>query len=104
MALVWDLSKAYNSIHTPEKEKFLRLIVWRSGKLEEKEKEENVEKTVSKRGMKRKTENEKRKAKNGKKANWFKLNVAAEEVDSNGQESQQPVLDESFNIWNQGGK
>ena len=26
VALVWDLSKAYHSIHTSEKEKFLRLI------------------------------------------------------------------------------
>ena len=36
MALVWDLSKAYHSIHTTKREKFLRLIVWRFGKLEEK--------------------------------------------------------------------
>ena len=32
MALVWDLSKAYHSIRTTEKEKFLRLIVWKFGK------------------------------------------------------------------------
>ena len=36
VALVWDLSKAYHSIHTTKREKFLRLIVWRFGKLEEK--------------------------------------------------------------------
>ena len=52
---------------------------------EHKEKEENVEIKVSKRGIKRKTENERRKAENGKKANRFNLNVAAEEVDYNGQ-------------------
>ena len=35
VALVWDLSKAYRSIHTTKREKFLRLIVWRFGKLKE---------------------------------------------------------------------
>ena len=55
MALVWDLSKAFHSIHTSEKEKFPRLIVWRSGKLEEKEKEDNVEKKFSKGGIWKKT-------------------------------------------------
>ena len=35
VALAWDLSKAYHSIHTSKNEKFLRLIVWRFGKLKE---------------------------------------------------------------------
>ena len=56
---------------------------------EEKEKVENVEKKVSKKGRKNKIKNE------GKKNNRFSLNDAAEEFDSNGQESQQSVLDES---------
>ena len=29
MAVVWDLSKAYHSISTSRRERFLRLIVWR---------------------------------------------------------------------------
>ena len=34
-AVVWDLAKAYQSIRTTEKEKFLRLVVWRYGHTEE---------------------------------------------------------------------
>jgi hypothetical protein len=35
VAFVWDFSKAYHSIYTSQREKFLRLIVWRFGKSEE---------------------------------------------------------------------
>ena len=35
VALVWDLTKAYHSIHTSVKEKFLRLVVWRMCKTDE---------------------------------------------------------------------
>jgi hypothetical protein len=31
VVLVWDLSKAYHSIHTSKKEKFMTMIVWRFG-------------------------------------------------------------------------
>ena len=34
MALVWDISKAFHSIHASEMDKLLRLIVWGLGKLE----------------------------------------------------------------------
>ena len=61
---------------------------------EEKEKVENGEKKVSKRGRKKKIETEKKNAKNGKKNNGF--NDATKEVESNKQESQQPALDENF--------
>ena len=61
---------------------------------EKKEKEENVGKKVSK-GMKETTEHEKGKAKNGKKPNRFNSSAATEEVDPNGQGSQQFVWDES---------
>ena len=33
VALVWDLSKAYHSIYTSRRERFLRLIVWRFGNI-----------------------------------------------------------------------
>ena len=34
VAVVWDLTKAYHSIHTSLIEKFLRLVVWRMGETE----------------------------------------------------------------------
>ena len=35
MAVVWDLSKAYNSVLTGPHEAFLRLMVWRWGRQED---------------------------------------------------------------------